>query len=85
MKELLKMLEEAEIKANEADNAYEAEPESEAKEKAFDEAYEAEWQAFNALADEIVKVTNGAIDIATASTMIRCQRAELKNLIEMMA
>lgn len=85
MKELLKRLEEAEKKANEADAAFEAEPESEEKEKAFDEAYKAEFEAFEALADEIVKTTNGQIEKATAATMIRSKRNELKALIEKIA
>ena len=85
MKELLKRLEEAEKKANEADAAFEAEPESKEKEKAFDEAYKAEFEAFEALADEIVKTTNGQIEKATAATMIRAKRSELKALIEKIA
>ena len=82
MKELLKRLEAAEKKANEADAAFEANPESEELEKAFDEAYKEEFEAFEALADEIVKASNGQIEKATAATMIRAKRSELKALIE---
>ena len=85
MKELLKRLEAAEKKANEADAAYEADPENEAKEKAFDEAYKAEFEAFNELSSEIVKLTKGQIDKATAGTLIRSKRNELKELIERIA
>lgn len=85
MKELLKILEEAERKANIADTKYEANPEDEELEKAFDEAYKAEFEAFEALANEIVKITGGQIEKATASTMIRAKRNELKALIEKIA
>ena len=85
MKELLKKLEAAEQRANEADTAYEAEPENEEKEKAFDEAYKAEFEAFNELSNEIVKLTNGQIDKATAGTLIRSKRNELKELIARIA
>lgn len=85
MKELLKRLEEAERKANIADTEYEANPEDQELEKAFDEAYKAEFEAFEALANEIVKTTGGQIEKATASTMIRAKRNELKTLIEKIA
>lgn len=85
MKELLKRLEEAERKANIADTEYEANPEDEELEKAFDEAYKAEFEAFEALANEIVKTTGGQIEKATASTMIRAKRNELRTLIEKIA
>lgn len=82
MKELLKRLEAAEKKATEADTAYEANPESEELEKAFDEAYKAEFEAFEALANEIVKASKGQIKKSDAATMIKAKRNELKALIE---
>ena len=85
MKELLKTLNEAEVIANKADEAWEAEPENEKLEKAFDEAYRKERIAFENLVNEIVKMTNGKIDKKTASVMIRTKRTELENLINLTA
>ena len=85
MKDLLKRLEIAEQRANEADAALEKNPESEELEKAFDEAYKAEFKAFEELANAIVKISGGQIEKRTAATMIRAKRAELKNLITLMA
>ena len=82
MKELLKRLEEAEQRANEADQAWEQDPENEELEKAFDEAYKAQHEAINALIEEIYRQTNGDIDIRTARTMIRKYREALKAIIE---
>lgn len=85
MKELLKALKEAEMNANAADTAWEADPENEKLEKAFDEAYEKQHTAFVNLLNEIVKTTNGKIDKKTAAIMIRTKRAELENLISLIA
>lgn len=81
----LKKLEEAEKRANAADQAWENEPENEALEAAFDEAYNEEHTAFTELANEIVKMTNNKIDFATASLLIRSKRNELTNLIGRLA
>lgn len=81
MKELLKRLEEAEQRANEADAAWGQDPQNEELEKAFDEAYKAQWEAFNDLAKEIQKQTG--IDEQTARLMTTTKyRAELKAIIE---
>jgi len=81
MKELLKRLEEAEKRANEADAAWEQDPENEELEKAFNKTYEAQWEAFNALAKEIQKQIG--IDEETARWMTTTKyRAKLKAIIE---
>lgn len=85
MKELLKALEAAEIKANAADAAWEADPESAQLEASFDEAYTAECNAFEAVVKEIVSMTSGRIDAKTASVMLRSRRNEIKSLAERMA
>ena len=84
IKELLKQLEDAEIKANELDKLMEGNPDNEEIEKAFDEAYKKEWEVFNRLIDEVVKFTEGKIDRKQAYNMIQLKRSELKNIIEMM-
>ena len=84
MKELLKRLEEAEQRANEADAAWEQDPENEELKEAFNEAYEAQWEAFTALAKEIQKVAG--IDEKTARRMTTTPcRAQLKAIIEKIA
>ncbi len=84
MKELLNKLKEAEIMADKADAAWEADPENEQLEKAFDEAWKKEFEAFEKLADKIVIVTDGKINKKTAATMIRKKRNEVEMLINMM-
>lgn len=84
MNELKKRLEELAIleeSANKADDAMMADPNNEEKEKAFDEAYKAEFDAFTAVAELIVKMTNGQIDEKTARTMVRTKRNEILNLV----
>ncbi len=84
MNELKKRLEELarlEEVANKADDAMMADPTSEEKEKAFDEAYKAEFDAFTAVAELIVKMTNGQIDEKTARTMVRAKRNEILALL----
>lgn len=80
MKELLKRLAIAEKEANEADQAYEADPENIEKEEAFDRAYEAEYNLYMKAANEIVKITSGKIDFETAKAMIKTKRKELETL-----
>lgn len=80
MKELLRRLEEAEERANEADAAWEQDPENEELEKAFNETYKAEFEAFNELEEAIEKATG--IDAQTVSSMIRSRREDLKAIIE---
>lgn len=85
MKELLKALEAAEITANAADAAWEADPENGRLETAFDEAYKAECEAFAAVVDKIVSITSGRIDRKTAATMLRCKRKDIESLVARMA
>ena len=85
MKELLKALEEAEKKANEADSAWEKDPENTELEKNFDEAYKAENKAFQAVVEKIVSLTSGRIDKKTASTMLRSRRKEIESLVVRLA
>lgn len=54
-----------------------ADPTNEEKEKAFDEAYKAEFDTFTAVANLIVKMTNGQIDDKTVHTMVRTKRNEI--------
>lgn len=84
IKELLKKLEDAEIKTNELDKLMVENPDNEEIEKAFDEAYKKEWEVFNRLIDEVVKLTEGKIDRKQAYNMIQLKRSELKSIIEMM-
>ena len=78
MEELLKKLEEAEEAANKADKAYEEEPENETIENEFDRAYKEEYKTFTEAAKEIVNITDGKIDLKTASLMLRSKRNEVK-------
>ena len=80
MKELLERLREAEKRANEADRAFDLDPENEEKEAAFDEAYKAEHKAFTTAAEELVKITAGKIDIKTARQMVQGKREQLEAL-----
>ena len=80
MKEMMKKLEELENIATIADNEYENEPENEEKENAFDIAYKNEYNFFNEVAEEIVKITSGKIELKTAREMLRTKRNELKVL-----
>lgn len=68
--------------ANKADDEMMEDPTNEEKEKAFDEAYKAEFDAFTAVANLIVKMTNGQIDEKTARTMVRTKRNEIMNLVD---
>lgn len=80
MKEMMKKLEELENIATIADKEYENEPENEEKESAFDIAYKNEYIFFNEVAEEIVKITSGKIELKTAREMLRTKRNELKVL-----
>lgn len=81
LKRMLSDLSELEEIANKADDAMMADPTNEEKEKAFDEAYKAEFDAFTAVAELIVKMTNGQIDEKPAHTMVRTKRNEILNLV----
>lgn len=80
MKEMMKKLEELENIATIADKECENEPENEEKESAFDIAYKNEYIFFNEVAEEIVKITSGKIELKTAREMLRTKRNELKVL-----
>ncbi len=80
MKELLKRLAIAEKAADEADQAYNADPENIEKEEAFDRAYKVEFDLYMKAAKEIVKITSGKIDFETAKAMIKTKRKELEKL-----
>lgn len=80
MKELLKRLAAAEERANEADEAYNADPENAEAEAAFDKAYEEEFKLYMEAAEGIVKMTDGKINFETAKAMIKTKRSELEAL-----
>lgn len=71
----------AEKIANDADAAFELDPENEELERAFDKAYENECKALEAVASEIVVFTSGRIDHKLACKMVRMQRAAIEDLI----
>lgn len=81
LEELFEKLKVAEEKTNKAQKEWKKNPESREKEKEFDKAYEAEFAAYEALASEIQKTTDGKIDKKTAGIMIKEKRNELKNII----
>lgn len=81
LKRMLAELSELEEVANKADDEMMADPTNEEKEKAFDDAYKAEFDAFTAVANLIVKMTNGQIDEKTARAMVRTKRNEIMNLV----
>ena len=85
IKDLFKTYEELNQKANEADEAWNNEPENEELEEAFDEAYEKEYEAFENLVTEIERLTNGMIDKQTARVMVISKREELKAIVERIA
>ena len=66
--------------ANKAEEEMMAEPTNVEKEKAFDEAYQTEYNAFMAVAELIVKMTGGRVDIKTAREMVRTRRNEILSL-----
>lgn len=84
MKELFKAYEIAEMKANEADEAFGNDPENEELEAAFDKAYKEEYKAFENLVNAIVEISKGKIENKIARLMIRTKRNELKALLSRM-
>lgn len=85
IKELFRKYNEAEARVNAADDAWENDYENESLEKEFDEAYKAEHKAFTELANEIEKLTGGAIDAKTFRAMMAKQRNELESLVARIA
>ena len=60
---------------------WEMEPENAELETAFSEAYEKEFKLFSEITEDIVKLSNGRIDIYTARMMVKRRLADLENLI----
>ena len=81
LKEQLQKLEAFEKKADEAEKAYADDPMNEAKERRFDKWYKREYTQYIALAEAIVNVTSGQIDMNTAKRMIQTKRSELISLL----
>lgn len=81
IKALLATLEASEKKSNELDDAYELDPENEALEEEWSAAYKAEWDALEALKNEIVSVTGGKVDKQTAHKLITANRQQLKDIL----
>jgi hypothetical protein len=80
MKELLQELELASAKSNKLDEAWDADPMNEELEKAWDEAYKAEHEIFMKCVEKLVEITNGQIDIPTATTLLRAKKSEVKRI-----
>lgn len=82
--ELKKRLEELarlEEIANRADDEMMADPTNKEKEDAFDAAYQNEYNAFMAVAELIVEMTSGQIEIKTARKMVRTKRTEVLSIL----
>lgn len=67
--------------ANNAELAYKTDPMNAEKENDFDSAYEAEYNAFMAIAELIVEMTSGKIDIKAAREILRTKRTEILMLV----
>lgn len=80
LRRMLEDLETLEAVAIVANIAYEEDPKNPEKEAASDEAYRAEWEASEAAAALMVRMTGGAVDVKTARIMIKTKRAELLRL-----
>ena len=80
MRELLQELELATAKINKLDEAWDADPMNEDLEKAWDKAYKAEHEIFMKCATKLVEITNGQIDLPTATTMLRAKREEVTRI-----
>ena len=81
VKELLKKLELAEVKANEAEYEYTKDYTNYEKEKAFDDCYKVQFDLYVATAKELARVTHNNIDFNTAKKLIMSKRNELKALL----
>ena len=78
---MLENLKTLEIKCDEAEAAYVADPENPDAEAAFDKAYSEEFSALNAAVAEIVIISNGDINPGIARKMILTRREELEGLV----
>ena len=81
VKELLKKLELAEVKANEAEYEYSKDYTNYEKEKAFDGCYKVQFDLYVATAKELARVTHNNIDFMAAKKLIMSKRNELKALL----
>ena len=82
IKEYLDQLKTAEQASYKADREYEADSKNTEKKEAFVEARKTEIQACLAAAEALVKITDGAIDIPTAKSLIKEQRAGVHEICE---
>ena len=67
--------------ANHAMSDWESDPESKELESTFDRAYQNEYNAFIALANSIVKMSNNQISFYTAKKILMTKKDELLALI----
>lgn len=81
LKELFNQLESAEEETLLLDSLIEENPENEAIEAEWDTAYKKEYDIKMSLANHIVEMTSGKIDLKTANMMILSKREQLKTLI----
>ena len=72
---------EAEKRSDMLDEAWAEDLENEALEAEWDEAYADYWNAFNAVAAEIERMSSKAIDKATAAKLISERRERMGELI----
>ena len=82
MQTLIKKYEAARTASDEAEAAWEQEPESAELEAAFDQAYSEEFEACAVLVKEIVNFTEGQVDATTARRLITTRLDDIKKLIE---
>ena len=83
IKNMLANLKSLEIKSDEADAAYEADPENLDAEAAFDKAYNEEFSALSAVVAGIVSLTKGKISPAIARKMVLTRREDIENLVSL--
>lgn len=84
MKDLLRELEEAERIANEIDELWENNPDSEEIEREWLKAYKTKHEAFECLVSAVVEISNGRIDEKTARAIINGKREQFKKIVYMM-
>lgn len=78
---LWKMIDEAKKlldENDEAEKAYEADPENTEAEKAFDETYKAFWNAYMAAVNYIVEITAGKVDFQRAKMPVTIKFDEMQ-------
>ena len=81
LKALFNQLESAEAETLRLDSLVEEQPENEALEAEWDSAYKKEYDVKMLLANHIVNMTSGKIDLKTANMMIMSKREQLKILV----